>query len=344
MGGLKIIKDVGRFCAVATREEDTVGLENQLDRGGEAEGVVTAVDVDDDGALENDNHEQRELWKDEDIDGDEMEQATQDGIDLSLPVLRRTGLSVHLPLSFLRSLTSHSTTFRRESRSSFCRCFLGSWLGVVAHRSTGNRGPCMLARTSLKGTVRDSSYVGRVNGWEGVWEMDWDDCLCLAVVGEVRVMNSYTKGDEAWDDPARNRPSLSYETMLRDDILLFSLVFRAAASFSLATLIRVSSSACLFSSSSLCLIAAARASRNRSFSCSQSLSHALSRSSRRLSSSFSISCLCCSKKAFSSASSISFPCGKKQRSKSSSCTAAIRGSSSDVTSMPLSFSKSTFAR
>ena len=131
---------------------------------------------------------------------------------------------------------------------------------------------------------------------------------------------------------------------MRDDKLLFSLALRSAASFSLASLIRISSSACLFSSSSLCLNAAARASRNHSFSCSQILSHNLSRSSRRLSSSFSISCLCCSNKAFSSASSINLPWGKKQRSKSSSCTAAIRGSSSEVTSMPLSFNKSTFAR
>ena len=156
MGGLKIIKDAGRFCAVETGEEGTIGLENQHERGGEVDGVVTAVDADDEEALENDNHERRELCKEEDIDGDDMEQATQDGIDLSPPVLRGTGLSVHLPLSFLRSLTSHSTTLSRESRSSFCRCFLGSWL-VDGSGSTGNSEPCMLARTSLKGTVRDSS-------------------------------------------------------------------------------------------------------------------------------------------------------------------------------------------
>jgi hypothetical protein len=59
-------------------------LENQLDRGGEVEGVVTAVDAEDDEALENDNHERDELCKEDDIEGDEMEQATQ---DLSLPFL-----------------------------------------------------------------------------------------------------------------------------------------------------------------------------------------------------------------------------------------------------------------
>ena len=166
MGGLKTIKDLGRNCTVETGEDDKTGLENQLDLGGEVEGVVTAVDADDDEALENDNQERRELCNDDDTDGDEMEQATQEGMDLSLPVLRGPGLSVHLPLSFLRSFTSHSTTLRRESRSSFSRYFLGSWLvlGLVARRSTGNSGPCILARTSLKGTVRDSSYAGRVNG------------------------------------------------------------------------------------------------------------------------------------------------------------------------------------
>jgi hypothetical protein len=128
---LKIIKDVGRFGAVETGEDDTTGLENQLDRGGEVEGVVTAVDADEDEALENDSHERRELCNEDDTEGDEMEQATQEEIDLSLSVLLGIGLSVHLPLRFLRSFTSHSTTLRRESKSSFCRCFLRSWLVVL---------------------------------------------------------------------------------------------------------------------------------------------------------------------------------------------------------------------
>jgi hypothetical protein len=199
-GGLEIIKDVERCCKGDTGGGDaTTGLENQLDRGGEVEGVVTAVDAEDDEALENDNHERDELCKEDDIEGDEMEQATQ---DLSLPFLWGAR---YLPLSFLRSSTSHSTTLRRESNSSF---FLLSWLrdGEAARCSTGNNGPCILARTSLKGTVRDSSYVGRIYGWERGWEGAWGDLTFLVGRG-VGVMKGYTNGssDDIDDDP-RNCP------------------------------------------------------------------------------------------------------------------------------------------
>ena len=140
---------------------------------------------------------------------------------------------------------------------------------------------------------------------------------------------------------------VTYETTLREARQCLAL--RSAASlsrvaFSLASLIRTSSSACLFSSASFLLIANARASRNRFFSCSQMRSQARRRSCLRRSSSCCNSCLCRSNKAFSSASSMSFPRGKKQRSKSSSLTSAIRGSSSEVTWMPLSLRSNTFAR
>lgn len=51
------INDVGRFRVEGTGEDDVMDLENQLDRGGEVEGVVMAVETDEEEALEKESQE-----------------------------------------------------------------------------------------------------------------------------------------------------------------------------------------------------------------------------------------------------------------------------------------------
>lgn len=137
-----------------------------------------------------------------------------------------------------------------------------------------------------------------------------------------------------------------YNTTLRCGTGVLGLVGRrrsakAASAFSLRIL--TLSSACLASSSRF-LRASSVASLRRLFSCTHILSQAFNRSSRLFSSIISSSAFCRSNNRFSSSSSINLPCGTKQKSKSSSLTAAIRGSSSDVTLIPLSLSSNTLAR
>jgi hypothetical protein len=102
------------------------------------------------------------------------------------------------------------------------------------------------------------------------------------------------------------------------------------------------SSSCRFRS--LLRNSAARCSRNLCFSSIHFRSHILIRSTLLDSSIRSNSLAWSSFNASSSCSLSSGPLGRKQKSKSSSCTAAIRGSSSEVTSMPLSLSNKIFAR
>jgi hypothetical protein len=161
---------MGRFRGAGAGGE---GLENQLgneDERGEVDGVVTAVDVGDD-VLENDNQERREEVGEEDVE-DEMEQATHGEAmaDLSVVLRREIALAGALPVILLRSSASHCTTLRRESKRWCSRRFLESMPALLWCCSGGKSGPCMLARTSLKGTVRESSWVERVNGGGG-------DCL-----------------------------------------------------------------------------------------------------------------------------------------------------------------------
>jgi hypothetical protein len=168
---------MGRFRGDGAGGDNGKGFENQLgseDERGEVDGVVTAVEVGDD-VLENDSQERRDEVGEDDVE-DEMEQATQGEVmsDLSVVLRRGIGLAGALPVILLRSSASHSTTLRRESKRSCSRRFLESrpapWWG-----SAGKSGPCMLARTSLKGTTRESSWVERVKGGGGdclgvVWE------------------------------------------------------------------------------------------------------------------------------------------------------------------------------
>jgi hypothetical protein len=170
MGGKR--RDMGRDRvdgAVYWRGVVVIDFANQLGMG-EVEGVVAAVDTEDD-VLPKDSQERREEAgedsHEEEVEaagdmGEETEQATQGELstDLSLPLLCRAGFSAALPLRCFRSSSPHSTTFSKQSRSSVSRrfeLFDLEWLGLVLRRSMGKRGPCILARTSAKGMQRDSS-------------------------------------------------------------------------------------------------------------------------------------------------------------------------------------------
>lgn len=112
---------------------------------------------------------------------------------------------------------------------------------------------------------------------------------------------------------------------------------RSASAFSFSSAFRLASISRFLRASSLAALSCL-------FSSTHIISHVRNLSARLFSSSFSISCFCRSSRSFSSSSSISLPWGTKQKSKSSSLTAAMRGSSSEVTLIPLSLSRSTFAK
>lgn len=66
-------------------------------------------------------------------------------------------LLLSLPFRHLRSPSSHSTTLSNESNNSVClRVALGS---SMRERPSGKSAPRILARTSLKGMVRESSNL-----------------------------------------------------------------------------------------------------------------------------------------------------------------------------------------
>lgn len=142
------------------RRGDAEGLE-----GGELEGVVAAVETEEE--LEKESHERREEDGEESEDEDE-EHVGQGEIKVPLSFLRGASRSGALPFFRRRPSSSRSTTMSNDSKSSALRRLWASWLrvdkGVAERCSDGNKGPCMLFKTSLKGTARESSKRGRAKG------------------------------------------------------------------------------------------------------------------------------------------------------------------------------------
>jgi hypothetical protein len=156
-------------------EEVGSGDDFSQDEIGDVEGLVTAVEPD--RRLPNVNHELDretvvlELAAVDAAEDDSAEHAAHPLLDGPAGEPRHDhdleGVgrpTVALPLALLLSPSSHSTTFRRlESRSDCAGVRLAdgdSWdeanerpLGVSSDASMGKSGPCMLATTSLNGTV-----------------------------------------------------------------------------------------------------------------------------------------------------------------------------------------------